>query len=95
MLNKKRLIMSICPVCKELSVVFTDSLTIVCKCSNITEFTFKDLKRGQYLCPNCEQQTYFSVLGELKDIKCKSCNSWIDFTWHTKLDKYVSLNMIK
>lgn len=91
---KKRLVVSICPKCGETLVIFTDLNVLHCDCGNHLHFDYRDLKDAKYICPNCGKSAYFKVLGDIKDIKCNGCSSWIDFTWHKKYKKYLSLNMI-
>lgn len=91
MLAKKNLIVTKCPKCGETIVTFTDSLTIKCRCGEVIVYRPMELKNGYYVCPNCGKSVYFRALGEIAEIRCNGCGSWIDLVWHKKHHKYVSL----
>lgn len=92
--HKKRLVATICPKCGDTLVIFTNLNVLHCDCGNHIHFEPNEVKEGKYICPNCGKSAYFKVLGNLKDVKCNCCGSWIDFTWHKKQKRFVSLNMV-
>lgn len=94
MQDKKHLVVTVCPKCGETMIIFTNLSVLHCKCGEHIKYHHSELKNGQYQCPNCGKTTYFKVLGEVKDLKCKTCESWIDLKWHKKYKKYLSLNLI-
>lgn len=89
--KSKRLVVHKCSKCGKVTVVFTNQDSISCTCGYIVNFVDKQLRNGGYTCPNCGKKAYFKVLGDIKEINCNCCNSYIDLHWHTKHQRFENL----
>ena len=98
----KKLVMAKCPKCDHIAtpvlsirngeLVYKDSEITCKKCQE--SIPIGEIKKAKYTCPNCETPASFYVMNDLKEVKCKNCESPIDLKWHDKKDMYLSSNLL-
>ena len=98
----KKLVMAKCPKCDHIAtpvlsirngeLVYKDSEITCKKCQE--SIPIGEIKKAKYTCPNCETPASFYVMNDLKEVKCKNCESPIDLKWHEKKGMYLSSNLL-
>lgn len=99
----RSLVMVKCSECGKIAVIplevvdgklLNTKAHLICKNCHRT-LPISELKKGMYECPDCGTSVYFYVMGDIKEVHCKNCDSLIDLVWHDKKKKYLSPNLLQ
>lgn len=88
----RRLLMARCHECGNFVIKLIDEKQLAVDCNKCrAEIELKDKRVAEYKCPNCGFKADFFVAGDVKEVKCKKCESNIDLIWNEKKMRYASV----